>query len=142
MNIKRVLLGTVAYTVSTFILAVVWHVGLFEERYRAFGYIEGEPSFSLGFLTILLQGFALSVLFPLVKFYGIPIMRGVKFALFVGAFFWTSHVLAFVAKQSVQHVLQFMVMETIYLTLQFGIFGILLGLIYHEGKVPLPFHTQ
>ena len=130
MNLKGIALGTAAYTVVTFPLAVVWHIGLFERQYRAFGYFEEEPSFALGLLTILIQGALLSVLYPHVRFAGSALLRGLKFALILGVFFWTSHVLAFVAKQAVPHAYQFVLMETAYLTLQFGIFGILIGRIY------------
>ena len=70
MSLKRIALGTAAYTVVTFPLAVVWHVGLFERQYRAFGYFEEEPSFALGLLTILIQGAVLSVLYPRVSLAG------------------------------------------------------------------------
>lgn len=132
----RVALGTVAYTVSTFTLAVVWHVLLFEDQYIRFGYFEGEPSFTLGFITILVQGALLSLLFPLFKVAGSAISRGLKFALLIGAFFWTSHVLAFIAKQTIQDAPQFIAMETVYLGLQFGLFGVLIGLIYRGESPP------
>lgn len=132
MNLKRIGLGTAAYTVVTFPLAVVWHIGLFERQYRAFGYFEEEPSFALGLLTILIQGAVLSVLYPRVRLAGSDLARGLKFALILGVFFWTSHVLAFVAKQAVPHAHHFVLMETAYLTLQFGIFGILIGRIHRR----------
>lgn len=130
MNTKRVLLGTLAYTLVTFPLAVVWHVVLFEEKYKAFGYFEGEPSFLLGFATILIQGFVLSFLFPFVQFQGAAILKGLKFSCIVGLFFWSSHVLAFIAKQVVASSLSFALLESFYLVLQFGIYGVLVGLIY------------
>ncbi len=129
---KKIVLGTTAYTIGTFTLAVVWHVLLFGDRYRSFGYFEDEPSFVIGFVTILLQGVILSALFPMVKLSGTSILRGIKFSFLVGAFFWTSHVLAFIAKQPVQNVELFVAMETVYLALQFGLFGILIGVIYHD----------
>ena len=132
MNVKKLALGTVAYTIGTFTLAVVWHVLLFEDRYRSFGYFEGEPNFVIGFLSILLQGVILSALYPMVKIAGTSIMRGIKFSFLVGGFFWTSHVLAFIAKQPVQNVDLFVAMETVYLAFQFGLFGILIGVIYRD----------
>ena len=131
MNTRRIILGAIAYTIGTFSLAVIWHVLLFEARYESFGYFEGEPSFVVGFVTILLQGVILSVLFPMVKLTGTGVARGIKFSFLIGAFFWTSHVLAFVAKQTIQDVGQFIAMETLYLALQFGLFGLLIGTIYH-----------
>ncbi len=130
MNTKRIALGTITYTIGTFSLAVTWHVLLFEARYQSFGYFEGEPSFIVGFVTILIQGVILSVLFPMVKLSGTGVARGIKFSFLIGAFFWTSHVLAFVAKQTIQDVGLFIAMESIYLALQFGLFGLLIGTIY------------
>ena len=46
LNVKKLVLGTIAYTVCTFSLAVGWHVFLFKERYEAFGYFEGEARLS------------------------------------------------------------------------------------------------
>lgn len=131
MDIKRAILGTVAYTIGTFSLAVIWHVFLFESQYQSFGYFEGQPSFVIGFATILIQGAILSVLFPMVKLSGTSMVRGIKFSFLIGAFFWTSHVLAFVAKQTIPEVHLFIAMETIYLALQFGLYGLLIGIIYH-----------
>jgi hypothetical protein len=135
MNRKNIALGTTAYTIGTFTLAVVWHVLLFGDRYRSFGYFEGEPSFLIGFLSIIIQGMVLSALFPMVNLSGTSIVRGMKFSSIVGTFFWTSHVLAFIAKQAVQNVALFVTMETVYLSLQFGLFGLLIGTIYRGDRV-------
>jgi len=132
--VKKIALGALAYTVSTFALAVVWHLVLFEDQYRAFGYIEGEPNILIGFVTILLQGAILSLLFPLLKLKGSHVIRGLKFAFLIGVFFWTSHVLAFVAKQRMQDVILFVGMETFYLALQFGVFGVLVGIVYRGNE--------
>ena len=133
IDFKKLILGTAGYTICTFSLAVGWHVLLFQERYVSFGYFEGEPDFLLGLLTIVLQGVLLSTLFPMLKAEGSSFRRGIKFALVTGAFFWTSHVLAFVAKQQVQEVSVFIWMETAYLLLQFGLFGLIIGVIHREA---------
>ena len=133
MNPKSIALGTAACTIGTFTLAVTWHVLLFEKQYLAFGYFEGEPSFSIGFLTILLQGIILSILYPMVAITGSGVLRGLKFSALIGAFFWTSHVLAFIAKQAVQNVSLFVTMETVFLALQFGLFGVLIGFIHRAN---------
>ena len=79
MKGKQIILGTLAYTLVTFPLAVVWHVVLFEEMYRTFGYFDGEPSFVLGFLTILIQGFMLSLLYPYFNLPGqVPILAWLR----------------------------------------------------------------
>ena len=129
----KLVVGSAAYTICTFSLAVVWHVLLFRERYESFGYFEGEPDFLVGLLTIVLQGILLCALFPMLKAEGSSFRRGFRLALIVGAFFWTSHVLAFVAKQEIPGASAFIWMETLYLVLQFGVFGLIIGLI-HRGR--------
>lgn len=132
MDVGKLVAGTAGYTICTFMLAVLWHVVLFEERYRSFGYFEGEPSFLIGFAAILLQGMLLSILFPMMNGPPNSFRRGLGFASLAGAFFWTSHVLAFVAKQETPGVWTFVGMETAYLVLQFGVFGVLLGVVHRE----------
>jgi len=119
-----------AYTFVTFPIAILWHIVFFEQLYQSFNYIEGEPGFLLGFISILTQGFILSLLYPYVKFSGSPVVRGTKYAMLLGLFFWTSHVLAFLAKQSVDNAVLFLAMESFYLLLQFGFYGVFIGLIY------------
>ena len=132
MNHRITLLGTLAYTLVTFPLAAIWHVALFEDMYEGFGYFIGEPNFVLGFLTIIIQGFTLSLLFPLFNLSGTSLSKGIKYSLLVGVFFWSSHVLAFVAKQAIDNSAGFIVIESFYLLLQFAIYGFLIGLIHKK----------
>ena len=132
MDYRKIALGALAYTLVTFPLAVIWHVIAFEQQYQAFRYIEGEPSFVIGFVTILLQGIIMSALYPRVSLAGSALVRGLKYGLILGAFFWTSHVLAFVAKREMADTGLFIAMESVYLLLQFGIYGALIGLTYRN----------
>ncbi|MDO5978957.1 hypothetical protein [Flavivirga spongiicola] len=131
---KKIILGTLAYTLVTFFIAIIWHIVLFEDTYISFGYFKGEPNISVGFLTILIQGFVLTYLYNFVSFSGTNFVKSMKYVLTVGLFFWTSHVLAFVAKQNVENGISFILMETFYLLLQFGIYGACIGLIYKNYK--------
>lgn len=132
MHIREIFWGTLAYTFVTFPLAAIWHAVIFNDLYHTFGYFDGEPNFVLGFLTILLQGLVLSFLYPWVNFSSNGIKRGVKYSLTIGIFFWTSHVLAFVAKQVVENSPSFVAMESFYLLMQFVIYGVLIGMIYRK----------
>lgn len=132
MNYKSTLLGMLAYTLVTFPLAVIWHVVLFNDAYTSFGYFEGEPNFVLGLVTIIIQGAVLSFLYPYVKFSGSSVIRGLKYSLLIGVFFWSSHVLAFVAKQIISDAYTFVAMESFYLLIQFGVYGVLMSLIYSK----------
>lgn len=130
MKTSKLLAGTIAYTIGTFTLAVLWHVVLFKSSYDAFGYFEGEPSFALGFLTILIQGLTLSVLYHCFSFSAEGLRGSMKFVFLVGLFFWTSHVLAFLAKQEIAMPWKFLGMETFYLGIQFAFFGFMLSFIF------------
>ena len=132
MDAKRIALGTATYTAVTFPLAVLWHVVLFKSLYQSFGYFSGEPSFVMGLLAVVVQGAILSAFYPLVRLSGRPTTRGLKYAGIVGGFFWTSHVVAFVARQALNDAPLFIAMETGYLVVQFGVFGVLIGLIYRD----------
>lgn len=123
-------LTTLAYLVIVFPLAVVWHMKLFEPRYRAWGYFEGEPKVAVGFLSILIQGVVIAVLFPLFWSEGPVIARAVSFGLLIGVFHWTTHVLAAVAKGTITDAKGFVVFETIYLFIQFGLLAVALSVIH------------
>ena len=133
----RVGLGTLAYTAVTFVWAVVWHAGFFRPQYEAWGYIDADPNFGLGLLSIAAQGVILSWLYPRVGFSGGAMMRGLKFGFSVGAFYWTCHVLAFAAKEDAANAPLFFLLETVYLSVQFGVFGLVIGKIHAGGGRPL-----
>lgn len=128
---QKTLIATASYTVSTFALAIAWHIVLFEEQYKVFNYIEAEPNFALGFSTILIQAIVLSAFYAkLREKMNLPALH---YAGIMGVFFWSSHVLAFIAKQDIQNVLQFAGMETVYLVLQFGLYGFILRWLYRNS---------
>lgn len=126
----RIMLSVASYVVIVFPLAIAWHIGLFKERYEAFGYFAGEPNIPVGLLTIVVQGLALAFIYPLFHTGSAGFLRAFQFAGLIGLFFWTSHVLALVAKQNVPNAGGFILMESGYLIVQFGLFALALGFIY------------
>ncbi len=127
---KPIILGTISYTAVTFPLAVIWHIVFFKPLYESFDYFGGEPSFVLGFISIFVQGAILSIGYAFTNFSGTAIVRGLKYALLMGSFFWTSHVIAFAAKNPMSQSVLFFALETLYLSFQFGFYGLLIGKIY------------
>ena len=130
----KILFSAAGYVVIVFPLAVGWHMGLFKEKYESFGYFSGEPNVSVGLASILIQGLALAMIYPLFHSGSAGFARAFQFAGLMGLFFWTSHVLALVAKQNVPNTMGFIVMETGYLVAQFGLFALLLGFIYRSAE--------
>jgi len=128
----KILISAVAYAVIVFPLALGWHVGLFKDRYETFGYFSGDPNIPVGLVTIIIQGLALAMIYPLFHTGSAGFVRAIQFAGLMGLFFWTSHVLALVAKQNVPNAGGFIAMETGYLAIQFGLFALVLGLLYRS----------
>ena len=128
-------LSSLAYLVVTFPLAILWHRVLFKVPYEEIGYIGREdPIFVFGFISIAMQGILLSLGYLVFAKSEHSIGRGIRYALAVGVFFWTSHVLAFAAKGDINRLELFFPLESIYLLLQFGIYGIILGLLHSDRK--------
>ena len=126
----KILLTAAGYVVIVFPLALGWHLGLFKEKYQTFSYFEGEPNVPAGLAAIVIQGLVLALIYPLFHTGSDGFVRAFQFAGLMGVFFWTSHVLALVAKQKVPNAGGFVAMETGYLAVQFGLFALALGLIY------------
>lgn len=130
----KIFLAAAGYVAIVFPLAVGWHIGLFEETYRAFGYFDGEPNVLAGLAAIVIQGLVLAVIYPLFRPGRTGFARAFQYAGLMGLFFWTSHVLALVAKQNVPNAGGFIAMETAYLVAQFGLFALVLGFIYSRTE--------
>ncbi|MEO1680744.1 MAG: hypothetical protein AAFU80_21575 [Pseudomonadota bacterium] len=135
---KQQILAAAIYPVIIFPLAIIWHLILFEDRYRAFGYFEGEPNIAIGLATMIIQGVVLAVIYPMFQVTRRGYTRAFLFAGLLGSFCWTSHVLALVAKQNVPQAGTFILMETTYLGLQFGLFALALGFIFRGDKRAAP----
>jgi len=129
----RIALSALAYIVVVFPLAFTWHLVFFPTQYEAFGYFTGEPDVALGLLSIVIQGMVLSALYPMFRPGATGYRRAFLFAGLMGLFFWTSHVLALVAKQEIPQAVTYVVMESGYLMAQFGLFALALGFIYRRA---------
>lgn len=127
---KKQILAAAIYPVIVFPLAIVWHLVLFKDKYVAFGYFEGEPNVAIGFASMVIQGAVLATIYPMFNIRRTGYSRAFQFAGFLGLFFWTSHVLALIAKQNVPNAVAFIMMETVYLGVQFGLFALVLGFIF------------
>lgn len=130
----KILLSAAGYVVIVFPLAMAWHLGPFKAQYQTFGYFAGEPNVPVGFVSVVIQGLVLAAIYPLFHPGSSGFVRAFQFAGLMGLFFWTSHVLALVAKQNVPNAVGFIALETGYLIAQFGLFALVLGLIYRAVK--------
>lgn len=135
---NKILLGILGYLVVTFPLAFVWHLVLFKDTYDRLGsYSRKEPIVAFGFGAILLQGIILSFVYPQLCRGKSIVADAMKFALIVGGYHWTVHVLAEAAKQSIEPLSTWFSLETTYLVIQFVLGGFLFAWIYRHREMSL-----
>lgn len=132
--LRQQVMAAVAYPLIVFPLAIVWHMVLFKDKYMSFGYFDGEPNIAVGLASMVVQGAVLAAIYPMFRLGRDGLARAIKFAALLGLFFWTSHVLALVAKQNVPQAGTYILMETIYLCLQFGLFALAVALIFRGAE--------
>ena len=126
----EILLGTLAYVIVTFPLAVLWHMKIFREKYMSWQYFGEDVKPALGFASMLVQGVVLSYGYSVLSVDHKALLTGICYALAMGAFLWSAHVLATMGKSSKVRHLEFFAMETVYLAIQFIIYGIAISYIF------------
>jgi hypothetical protein len=126
----KILLGTLAYIVVTFPLAVLWHMKIFRTKYMQWKYFGDDVKPMLGLASMIVQGVVLSYGYSLLAVDHASLGAGVSYAFVMGLFLWSAHVLAAMGKSSAIRNLEFLTMETIYLAMQFGVYGMLISRIH------------
>lgn len=124
------LLGTLAYIVVTFPLAVLWHMKVFRAKYMAWQYFGEDVKPILGLCSMVVQGIVLSYGYSVLAVDHGSMLTGIGYALVMGLFLWSAHVLAAMGKSSAIRHFEFFTMETIYLIIQFVVYGVLISFIF------------
>ena len=137
MQIKRQVLGTIGYLLIVFPLAYVWHLVWFKETYEQLGYFSREqPIVALGFLSILLQGVLLSVVYPRLCQGKSPLEGAATLFAVMGVYHWSMHVMAEAAKHQIEPLSTWFALETGYLAIQFGLGACMFAWVYREAGKP------
>lgn len=126
----HILLGALAYIIVTFPLAILWHMKIFRTKYMQWKYFGDDVKPILGLCSMIVQGLILSYGYSVLAVDHSSVRAGILYALGMGLFLWSAHVLAAMGKSSAIRHLEFFTMETVYLLIQFGVFGILISYIY------------
>lgn len=132
VGVRSFWLGFVAYVLPTFPIAFVWHLVLFEQKYKALQIYRDEPVIALGLGSMLIQGAIFSWLFPrvFVQRDGLFLKDGLLYGLGMGLLSWSFTTLAVAAKNIMVSVPDFVLLETAFTILQFIIVGPLIALAY------------
>ena len=128
---KKLFFATLAYSVITMLIAVPWHFIWFKELYHDLGiYNRTEPIVPLGFLTMILQGVVMALVYP--RFYhgGSHYKEAVKFSLLMGVFLYSVSTLANAAKIEVNPMSTWIGVQAAFHLIQFLAAGLALGFVY------------
>ena len=85
----------------------------------------------LGLASMIVQGVVLSYGYSVLNVNHSALLTGIGYALAMGLFLWSVHVLATMGKSSKVRHFEFFAMETVYLAIQFGIYGLLISYIFN-----------
>ncbi len=126
----QILLGTLAYIIVTFPLAVLWHMKIFRTKYMAWGYFGEDVKPILGLSAMIVQGVVLSYGYSVLNIARSSLFSGICYSLVMGLFLWSAHVLAAMGKSSKVRHFEFFAMETVYLAIQFAVYGVAISYIF------------
>ena len=126
----EILFGTIAYIIVTFPLAVLWQMKIFRTKYMEWQYFGDDVKPMLGFASMVVKGVVLSYGYSVLNLEHSALFTGICYALVMGLFLWSVHVLATMGKSSKVRHFEFFAMETVYLAIQFIIYGIAISYIF------------
>jgi hypothetical protein len=128
-DVKKTILGTVAYVVISFIAQALNHFIINKAHYASIPFMREEPIMALGIFTMLLQGAILSYFFSILHKTGTTKTEGLKYGLLMGLFLGSYIALVEPSKYMAPSVSSWIAVEGITSLLQFGAFGVVLAAI-------------
>lgn len=138
---KKFIFSFLAYLVLVFVIATVWHIGIFREVYLNAN-LRAEPIFALGILSMLIQAAIVAYLYPRLAGEGSPAKEGLKFGLIIGVLLGSYGVLAEAGKYDVGPVPTFLLYEGAFFLIQYAIVGTVIGLIYGKPQKGMTTHNE
>ena len=123
---KMYVLGLAAYVVATFATQAVSHFALNADHYAAVSYMRTNPIFSLGVLSMVIQGAGLCSVYARLAGHRPSLWRALGFSWAMGAFLVSYISLAEAAKYAVPSTASWIAVEALAGFVQFSIFGALL----------------
>lgn len=127
MKVNNLIVGTVSYTISSFLIQALSHFVINSEHYATIDFMRKEPIMYLGLLTMLVQGIVLTMLYLKWANNNFTIKQGLQFSWLAGIFFVSYLALVEPDKYNVINISEWVFVEGIAGLFQFTLFGILLG---------------
>jgi len=129
---KKIIAGTILFIIVTFIVQSTSHFIINTAHYASVSFMRPEVIFSLGFLTMTLQGTALSYLFKVYSNGRYTIKKGMVFGLLMSALFVSYPTFTEPAKYQVPNILSWILTEGTVGLIQFVTFGFLLSMLFKK----------
>lgn len=131
---KAFFMSVLGYFIVTMIVAVLWHLVIFHDKYVEMGaFTRVAPIMPLGMAAVVLQGLVFAYFYPAyLQFTNrkSTALRGITYTLLMGINVWTVMVFATAAKFKIEPVTDFIMLGTVFQLLQYILVGITIGLIH------------
>jgi hypothetical protein len=124
-NVKKIILGALAYLLPTFVLGFVWHLVIFKQYYDELAMYRSEVIIPFGLLAMTLQG----VLFAWIYTRSFDRnrcsaqQRALAYAAFGAVMSWSFTTIAVAAKNVMSSVPNYLLIETGYTVVQWALVG-------------------
>lgn len=133
---KKHLLTMLGYVIATFAVQGTAHFALFAPHYAAIGIMRTQPSFALGFTSMLIQGTILSVVFTRSAYVAGGWFGAIKLAWLFGFFLLSYIALAEAGKYAIADVPAWIAVELSTGFVQFTLIGVFLALAHRSTRPP------
>lgn len=125
---KRHVLSVLGYIFATFLVQGLSHFLVFSSHYAGIPILKIQPNFALGFLSMVIQGIALSIVFAGSRFDTGRLRDAIVFGWLFGAFLVSYIAFAEAGKYDVPSVLSWIAVEASAGFVQYTLIGTIYGL--------------
>jgi uncharacterized membrane protein len=131
MELKKFALATLAFVISGFAIAAIWHFVIFAQTYQYLKMYTQEPGIALGFTSFILEGLAFVYIFQHFRRGKEPVREGLVYGLLIyGVLMGGVGVLAEGAKYSSTSLTTWILVEGAFYLVAGAVTGTLVSLIY------------
>lgn len=131
---RNTVLTVAAFMIISFGVQGLSHFVINVDHFAGISFMRPEPILPMGLSAMLIQALIFSIVMQRLWPNGATIIEGVRVSASFGFFLGSYIVLAEPAKYAAPSIPAWIMIEGTASTIQFGIFGLLLGLIYRKPK--------
>jgi len=135
MDIKNIVLGTIAAVVVMFGLGVIWHLALFPEWYKTIKYAS-RPELLVPFMFLgeLLRGLLMVIIYPHGYKGGPAVKEGLRFGLLLNLFLAATILPWYYGLHAISSFGCLLLLEGSFLLISGALAGIVIALVHEKVK--------